>query len=86
MARAVAMKLISRKRQNYGLAAGNLRGINYSGFKIPEAKRGDRRRDRKQPVFYWKDLPAVSGMVSITAPINSPPVAAKNSFYWRAER
>ncbi|EFW2172787.1 PQQ-dependent sugar dehydrogenase [Shigella sonnei] len=36
-------------------------GINYSGFKIPEAK-GEIVAGTEQPVFYWKDSPAVSGM------------------------
>ncbi len=35
--------------------------MNYSGFKIPEAK-GEIVAGTEQPIFYWKDSPAVSGM------------------------
>lgn len=63
------------------LAAGNL-GINYSGFKIPEAK-GEIVAGTEQPVFYWKDSPAVSGMAFYNS--DKFPVAAK-IIYWRAER
>ena len=36
---------IPQKGKNYGWPLATW-GINYSGFKIPEAKGGDRRRDR----------------------------------------
>ncbi|SPW40028.1 aldose sugar dehydrogenase [Escherichia coli] len=46
MARAVVMKInIPQKGKNYGWPLATW-GINYSGFKIPEAKGEDRRRDR----------------------------------------
>ncbi|QUJ03680.1 PQQ-dependent sugar dehydrogenase [Salmonella enterica subsp. enterica] len=35
--RAAAMKLTSRKRQNYGWPLATW-GVNYSGLKVPEAK------------------------------------------------
>ena len=61
MARAVVMKLISRKKgKKLRLAAGNL-GNQLFSFKIPEAK-GEIVAGTEQPVFYWKDSPAVSGM------------------------
>lgn len=60
MARAVVMKLISRKKAKTTAGRWQL-GINYSGFKIPEAK-GEIVAGTEQPVFYWKDSPAVSGM------------------------
>lgn len=81
MARAVVMKLIFRKRQKLRLAAGNW-GINYSGFKIPEAK-GEIVAGTEQPVFYWKDSPAVSGMAFYNS--DKFPSGSK-IIYWRAER
>lgn len=53
--RAVVMKLISRKRQNYGWPLATW-GINYSGFKIPEAK-GEIVAGTEQPVFTGKIRP-----------------------------
>lgn len=49
-------KSVSKKSPRY-----TTWGINYSGFKIPEAK-GEIVAGTEQPVFYWKDSPAVSGM------------------------
>ncbi|MEN1255842.1 PQQ-dependent sugar dehydrogenase, partial [Pseudomonas aeruginosa] len=51
---------IPQKGKNYGWPLATW-GINYSGFKIPEAK-GEIVAGTEQPVFYWKDSPAVSGM------------------------
>ncbi|VEA37039.1 dehydrogenase [Salmonella enterica subsp. enterica] len=34
---------------------------NYSGLKVPEAK-GEIVEGTEQPVYYWKDSPAISGM------------------------
>ena len=51
---------IPQKGKNYGWPLATW-GINYSGFKIPEAK-GKIVAGTEQPVFYWKDSPAVSGM------------------------
>ena len=51
---------IPQKGKNYGWPLATW-GINYSGFKIPEAK-GEIVAGTEQPVFYWKVSPAVSGM------------------------
>ena len=51
---------IPQKGKNYGWPLATW-GINYSGFKIPEAK-GEIVAGTEQPVFYWKDSLAVSGM------------------------
>ncbi|HDS6077812.1 TPA: aldose sugar dehydrogenase YliI [Escherichia coli] len=51
---------IPQKGKNYGWPLATW-GINYSDFKIPEAK-GEIVAGTEQPVFYWKDSPAVSGM------------------------
>lgn len=51
---------IPEKGKNYGWPLATW-GINYSGFKIPEAK-GEIVAGTEQPIFYWKHSPAVSGM------------------------
>lgn len=51
---------IPEKGKNYGWPLATW-GINYSGFKIPEAK-GETVEGTEQPIFYWKNSPAVSGM------------------------
>lgn len=51
---------IPEKGKNYGWPLATW-GINYSGFKIPEAK-GETVEGTEQPIFYWKHSPAVSGM------------------------
>ncbi|WP_436856978.1 PQQ-dependent sugar dehydrogenase [Citrobacter tructae] len=51
---------IPEKGKNYGWPLATW-GINYSGFKIPEAK-GEIVDGTEQPVFYWKKSPALSGM------------------------
>lgn len=51
---------IPEKGKNYGWPLATW-GINYSGFKIPEA-RGEIVEGTEQPIFYWKKSPAVSGM------------------------
>ncbi|WOI97105.1 PQQ-dependent sugar dehydrogenase [Citrobacter koseri] len=51
---------IPEKGKNYGWPLATW-GINYSGFKIPEAK-GEIVEGTEQPIFYWKKSPAVSGM------------------------
>lgn len=52
---------IPEKGKNYGWPLATW-GINYSGFKIPEAK-GEIVDGTEQPIFYWKQSPALSGMV-----------------------
>lgn len=51
---------IPEKGKNYGWPIATW-GINYSGFKIPEAQ-GEKVAGTEQPIFYWKESPAVSGM------------------------
>lgn len=51
---------IPEKGKNYGWPLATW-GINYSGFKIPEAK-GEIVDGTEQPIFYWKKSPALSGM------------------------
>lgn len=46
--------------KNYGWPLAT-HGINYSGLKIPEAK-GGIVEGTEQPIFYWRNSPAVSGM------------------------
>ncbi|WP_241029807.1 MULTISPECIES: PQQ-dependent sugar dehydrogenase [Citrobacter] len=51
---------IPEKGKNYGWPLATW-GINYSGFKIPEAQ-GEKVAGTEQPIFYWQKSPAVSGM------------------------
>lgn len=51
---------IPEKGKNYGWPIATW-GVNYSGFKIPEAQ-GEIVAGTEQPVFYWEKSPAVSGM------------------------
>lgn len=51
---------IPQKGKNYGWPIATW-GINYSGLKIPEAK-GEIVPGTEQPIFYWKNSPAISGM------------------------
>lgn len=51
---------IPERGKNYGWPIATW-GVNYSGFKIPEAK-GGMVEGTEQPVFYWEKSPAVSGM------------------------
>lgn len=51
---------IPEKGKNYGWPIATW-GVNYSGFKIPEAQ-GKIVAGTEQPVFYWEKSPAVSGM------------------------
>ncbi|WP_029592329.1 PQQ-dependent sugar dehydrogenase [Franconibacter pulveris] len=51
---------IPQAGKNYGWPIATW-GINYSGLPIPEAK-GGTAPGTEQPIFYWKDSPAVSGM------------------------
>lgn len=51
---------VPEKGKNYGWPIATW-GINYSGLKIPEAK-GGIVEGTEQPIFYWKESPAVSGM------------------------
>ncbi|WLI78478.1 PQQ-dependent sugar dehydrogenase [Kosakonia sp. H02] len=56
---------IPAKGKNYGWPIATW-GINYSGLKIPEAK-GEIVAGTEQPIFYWKQSPAVSGMAFYNA-------------------
>lgn len=51
---------IVQKGKNYGWPLATW-GIDYSGEKVPESK-GGKVEGTEQPVFYWKNSPAVSGM------------------------
>lgn len=51
---------IPQKGKNYGWPLATW-GIDYSGEKVPESK-GGQVEGTEQPVFYWKNSPAVSGM------------------------
>ncbi|WP_336981617.1 MULTISPECIES: PQQ-dependent sugar dehydrogenase [unclassified Cedecea] len=51
--------------KNYGWPLATW-GINYSGFKIPEAKGGE-VEGTEQPIHYWKVSPAISGMAFYSA-------------------
>ena len=51
---------IPKAGRNYGWPIAT-RGINYSGFAIPEAK-GASAAGMEDPVYYWKVSPAISGM------------------------
>lgn len=56
---------IPEKGKNYGWPLATW-GVNYSGLKVPEAK-GEIVEGTEQPVYYWKDSPAISGMAFISA-------------------
>ena len=56
---------IPEKGKNYGWPLATW-GINYSGLPIPEAK-GGIVEGTEQPIFYWKQSPAVSGMAFYNA-------------------
>lgn len=56
---------VPEKGKNYGWPIATW-GINYSGMKIPEAK-GGIVEGTEQPIFYWKESPAVSGMAFYNA-------------------
>lgn len=51
---------IPEKGKNYGWPLATW-GIDYSGQKVPESK-GGKVEGTEQPVFYWKNSPAISGM------------------------
>ncbi|WP_130834540.1 PQQ-dependent sugar dehydrogenase [[Erwinia] mediterraneensis] len=51
---------IPQKGKNYGWPLATW-GIDYSGDKVPESKGGE-VAGTEQPVFWWKDSPALSGM------------------------
>lgn len=51
---------IPQKGKNYGWPLATW-GIHYNGSKVPESK-GSHVEGTEQPVFYWKQSPAVSGM------------------------
>ena len=51
---------IPEKGKNYGWPLATW-GIDYSGEKVPESK-GGKVEGTEQPVFYWKNSPAISGM------------------------
>lgn len=51
---------ILEKGKNYGWPLATW-GIDYNGEKVPESKGGE-VTGTEQPVFWWKDSPAVSGM------------------------
>lgn len=51
---------IPEKGKNYGWPLATW-GIDYSGEKVPESK-GGKVENTEQPVFYWKNSPAISGM------------------------
>lgn len=56
---------IPKKGKNYGWPLATW-GANYSGLKVSEAK-GKIVAGAEQPVYYWKDSPAISGMAFISA-------------------
>lgn len=56
---------IIQKGKNYGWPLATW-GINYSGEAIPEAK-GQIVDGTEQPIFYWKNSPAISGMAFYNA-------------------
>ncbi|MGP3591091.1 PQQ-dependent sugar dehydrogenase [Vagococcus sp. WN89Y] len=56
---------IPQKGKNYGWPLATW-GINYSGLAIPEAK-GQIVEGTEQPIFYWKNSPAISGMAFYNA-------------------
>ncbi len=56
---------IPEKGKNYGWPLATW-GVNYSGLKVPEAK-GEIVEGTEQPVYYWKDSPAISGMAFMPA-------------------
>ena len=51
---------IPQKGKNYGWPLATW-GIDYNGSRVPESK-GSHVEGTEQPVFYWKQSPAVSGM------------------------
>lgn len=51
---------IPQKGKNYGWPLATW-GIDYNGSKVPESK-GSHAEGTEQPVFYWKNSPALSGM------------------------
>ena len=56
---------IVRAGNNYGWPIATW-GINYSGLPIPEAK-GNEVEGTTQPVWYWAESPAISGMAFYNA-------------------
>ncbi|EHM7257720.1 PQQ-dependent sugar dehydrogenase [Salmonella enterica] len=56
---------IPEKGKNYGWPLATW-GVNYSGLKVSEAK-GKIVAGAEQPVYYWKDSPAIRGMAFISA-------------------
>lgn len=51
---------IPEKGKNYGWPLATY-GVDYSGGKVPESQ-GTHAEGTEQPVFHWKDSPALSGM------------------------
>ncbi|HAY3568180.1 TPA: hypothetical protein JRW37_003634 [Salmonella enterica subsp. enterica serovar Typhimurium] len=61
---------IPEKGKNYGWPLATW-GVNYSGLKVPEAK-GEIVEGTAQPVYYWKDSPAISGMAFYASDVFAP--------------
>lgn len=61
---------IPEKGKNYGWPLATW-GVNYSGLKVPEAK-GEIVEGTEQPVYYWKDSPAISGMAFYASDVFAP--------------